>query len=143
MRRVVSIVGCEEAKFTPATKEAALRWIYVLLLGADEACSGECHLGGIDIWTKEVAAEMGIPFKGFPPRELGWEHGYKPRNLQIASYGTECHCITVATLPATYTSPWRFERCYHCDADHVKSGGCWTVKQARKMRKDPTSVIVV
>jgi hypothetical protein len=141
MRRV-GIVGCEEAKFTSSTKDQAQRWIRALLMGADECVSGECHLGGIDIWAHEIADEMGVPFKGFPPLTKSWETGYKPRNLLIAGRSTECHCITVAKLPATYTSPWRFERCYHCDADHVKSGGCWTVKQARKLGRTGSVIVV-
>lgn len=141
MRRVVGIVGCEESKFTPATKDQALRWIYVLLLSADEATSGECHLGGIDVWTREVAEDMGVPFTPWPPKTQNWSDGYRPRNLQIARHSTECHCITVAKLPPTYTSPWRFERCYHCNADHVKSGGCWTVKQARRMGRTGTIIV--
>ncbi len=141
MRRV-GIVGCEEAKFTPATKDQALRWIRALLMGADEAVSGECHLGGIDIWTREIAHEMGVPFTPFAPKTQCWETGYKPRNLLIAGRSTECHCITVAKLPPTYNSPWRFERCYHCDADHVKSGGCWTVKQAKRLGRTGSIIVV-
>jgi hypothetical protein len=134
MRRV-SIVGSEGKKFTTVTEERAKARIRQLLEGADEAVSGKCHLGGIDVWTEEIAIAMGVPFVGFPPKVLSWEAGYKPRNIKIAERGTEAHCITVKELPAGYDG-MRFPLCYHCGTkDHIKSGGCWTVKYAQKLGK--------
>jgi hypothetical protein len=37
----------------------------------------------------------------------------------------------------------KFDLCYHCGTkDHVKSGGCWTVKYARKLGKQGKVIII-
>lgn len=137
--RVVGIVGSEGAKFTEYTEVKSRRLIRELLSAPDvrAVSSGACHLGGIDLWAEEEAKALGKfdPALIFPPRTRSWEHGYKPRNLAIARASTEVHCITIATYPAVYHG-MKFDRCYHCNTDaHVKSGGCWTVKQARLLGK--------
>jgi hypothetical protein len=36
-----------------------------------------------------------------------------------------------------------FEMCYHCMSDtHVKSGGCWTVKYAKKIGKEGEVLVI-
>jgi hypothetical protein len=134
--RVVGIVGSEGAKFTALGERHARNYIRSLLARPDVVAvsSGHCHLGGIDIWAEEVADELELEKLIFPPKFRGWE-AYKKRNLQIARASTEVHCITIATYPPHYDG-MRFDFCYHCGTDeHVKSGGCWTVKQARRMGK--------
>ncbi len=134
--RRVGIVGSEAAKFTPTSEATARIKIRELIAGASEVVSGACHLGGIDIWAKEEAEAAGIPVVEYPPRVRSWEAGYKPRNLQIAQRSTECHCITIDKLPSTYKGK-TFPLCYHCGTkDHVKSGGCWTVKQAKQLGRE-------
>jgi len=97
--------------------------------------SGHCHLGGIDIWAEEIGRMLAIDLHIFPPKSLSWENGYKPRNLKIVETSDEVHCITLKELPPSYTG-MRFDFCYHCKTkDHVKSGGCWTAKQAEKAGK--------
>lgn len=140
--RRLAIVGSEEIKFTAATKERACNWIWALLASYDEVVSGACHLGGIDVWAAQIGREMGLSVIEYPPKTQNWSDGYKPRNMQIARRCTEAVCITVAKLPDTYTSPFRFDTCYHCCESHVKSGGCWTVKQARMMGKPGTIIVV-
>lgn len=144
MTRRVGLVGSEGAKFTPATEVKARKMIREILdiEGATEVVSGGCHLGGIDIWAIEEAVRLEIPTTEFLPAKLTWEGGYKYRNLQIARYADLVYCITVAKLPPGYTG-MRFDYCYHCGTDaHVKSGGCWTTKQARKMGKVGTTLVV-
>lgn len=129
----VGIVGSEGIKFTPETKQKAIDKIRELLTrpGVTEVVSGGCHLGGIDIWAEEVGHELGLVVTVFHPAQRTWEDGYKPRNLQIATYSDEVHCITVKVLPASYHG-MRFTHCYHCGTDsHVKSGGCWTMHRAK------------
>lgn len=139
----IGIVGSEGAKFTPTTEAVARALIRSLLVPGDVVVSGHCHLGGIDIWAVEEARAMGLPDPiEFPPKTRAWTTGYKPRNLLIAQTADQVYCITVRTLPEGYTG-MRFPLCYHCrTTDHVKSGGCWTVKQARMMGK-PGKVLVV
>lgn len=133
----VGIVGSEGAKFTDATEFDARCKIQELLDRPEVTAvvSGACHLGGIDLWAAEAGRALGLHVVEFAPKTRRWATGYKPRNLLIARGSDECHCITVAKLPPTYTG-MEFKLCYHCGtSDHVKSGGCWTVKQARKLGK--------
>lgn len=137
----IGIVGSEGIKFTKDTEEKARRIIRSLVERASVIVSGGCHLGGIDIWAIEEAVSAGVETKEFLPDVLAWE-GYKRRNLLIARNCDECVCITVAKLPNTYTG-MRFQKCYHCGTnDHVKSGGCWTVKQAKAFGKIGRVVVI-
>lgn len=140
----IGIVGSEGAKFTPVTEELAWNTIYALISMPAVAgvISGECHLGGIDIWAKECADFLGVPFSGFPPKTHSWSGGYKERNIQIAEASDKVVCITLRVLPASFKGKWRFDKCYHCHADHVKSGGCWTVKYARSIGKQGEVIVI-
>lgn len=141
---IYGIVGSEQAKFTSETENLAREVIKGMLTANDSVASGECHLGGIDIYAKEIALELGIPYKGYPPRKLQWEGGYKQRNMLIAKNSDIVVCITVKELPENYTG-MRFDRCYHClgnAPEHIKSGGCWTMKYARQIGK-LTRLIVI
>jgi hypothetical protein len=134
---IIGIVGAEECKFTPYGKAQALTLIRRIVSHPQVTgvVSGGCHLGGVDIWAKQVAEQYGRDFREFLPAEQSWHYGYRIRNLQIASHSDVLHCITVPYLPDTYTGK-RFLYCYHCDSTtHVKSGGCWTLKEAARMRK--------
>lgn len=132
----VAIVGAEAVKFTDRSKIVAGELIVKLLQGADMAISGGCHLGGIDIWTEEIAKYLKIPTIIHKPKVLSWERGYKPRNIKIAEDCDVLHNIVVREYPVTYTG-MRFSSCYHCGGatDHVKSGGCWTANYARRLGK--------
>ena len=113
--------------------------------------SGGCHLGGIDAWAAEEGRALGCLVLEHLPRLRAWNApgGYKARNVLIAESSDQLHCITLKTLPAGYQG-MRFKLCYHCGtSDHVKSGGCWTVKYGRKLGKpgwrhviDPTGHVV-
>jgi hypothetical protein len=133
----IGIVGSEAIKFTPETEAKARTIIRQLLAqdGVTHVVSGGCHLGGIDIWAEEEAAALFLDAIVHKPKTLQWATGYAPRNRAIARDSDEAHCITVATLPEAYNG-MRFPMCYHCGTnEHVKSGGCWTMKQAIKMGK--------
>jgi hypothetical protein len=130
---IIGIVGSEEAKFTEMGKIAAKLYLRILINKPDveEVVSGGCHLGGIDIWAAEIARELGKPVTEFKPRHLTWNGGYKERNLQIAERSDVVYCVTVDKLPDDFKG-MKFEHCYHCNKDnHVKSGGCWTMKKAK------------
>lgn len=142
--RKLGIVGSEAAKFGKVTELHARTEIRKLIrmYNADMVISGGCHLGGIDKWAIEEAEKLKIGYMEYLPLTLQWEGGYKQRNLRIARNSDVVYCITVAELPSSYTG-MRFKMCYHCGTDtHVKSGGCWTVKQANRMGKT-TGVIVI
>jgi hypothetical protein len=129
---IIGIVGSEGAKFTFSGKTRA----YQILLdiidkpSVEEVVSGKCHLGGIDIWAIEIAKSCGKAITEFAPEHLSWEF-YKKRNLLITRKSDVLHCITVDKLPDDFKG-MRHSFCYHCKTDtHVKSGGCWTMKQAK------------
>ncbi len=131
----LGIVGHEAAKFTPRTEAIAREAIRGLInyYAPAEVVSGECPLGGVDIWTREEAVSLGYPFRGCAPRQHSWEgeYGFKARNLDIAKSDIVA-CVVVAELPPTYRGR-RFNGCYHCldrNPVHVKSGGCWTAWKA-------------
>jgi hypothetical protein len=134
---IIGIVGSEAAKFTPGGEKAAKLLIRALISPPSviEVVSGDCHLGGIDIWAQEVTEKLGKKFTAFTPAKRNWENGYRPRNLRIAHRSDEVHCITVRRLPPGFEG-MTHALCYHCNTDtHVKSGGCWTMKQARREGK--------
>lgn len=135
--KYIGIVGSEGKKFSEYSEAAARSLIFDLMDGDNiTVVSGECHLGGVDLFAKEEALRVGIPFIGYPPKTLAWSTGYKPRNIQIAERSDVVYCVTVDRLPETYEG-MTFPLCYHCGTkDHVKSGGCWTVKYAKKIGKD-------
>lgn len=138
----IGIVGSEGAKFTVETKLLAQRQIALLLHGATEVVSGGCHLGGIDQWAAEIGRSAGLRVTEFIPKSLRWSGGYKERNIQIAEYADVVRCITVKELPPGY-SGMRFKLCYHCGTDeHVKSGGCWTVKYAKSLGKKGGIIVI-
>lgn len=132
----VGIVGHEAAKFTEAG-EARARSLIRWLLRDPEAIlvSGHCHLGGIDIWAEEEAQALGRELQIFPPTHQSWELGYKPRNQQIAETSDRVAVIVAREYPPRYHG-MRFPLCYHCGVDtHIKSGGCWTGREARRLGK--------
>jgi hypothetical protein len=134
----IGIVGSESAKFTKLGKKRAKYLILKILsrFGVTEVVSGDCHLGGIDRWAARIGRRLGLAVTEFPPKTLSWESGYKPRNIQIAKRSDKVYCITVDKLPWNYTG-MRFKLCYHCGVDtHVKSGGCWTMKEAKRLGKE-------
>lgn len=135
----VGIVGHEASKFTEAGEAEARAIIRELLcLGeVTHLVSGGCHLGGIDIWAEEIARDLGLALQIFLPKTRSWD-GYKGRNIEIATHSDEIHCLAVARLASSYRGPML--ECYHCNmTDHVKGGGCWTMKYAWKLGK-PTQL---
>lgn len=133
---IVGIVGSEAAKFTDKGLVRAMTLLTSIISDSEvtEVVSGKCHLGGIDIWAVQVAQSLRIPFKEFPPRRLSWPY-YKERNLQIVERSDIVHCITVDQLPIDFMG-MKFNFCYHCNSSgHIKSGGCWTMKQAIALGK--------
>lgn len=134
----VGIVGHESAKFTEPMYRQAFTLICSLLLQYYPNAilvSGGCHLGGVDKWAEEAADSLSISKIVHLPRNLQWSTGYKPRNLKIAKDSDIVHVIVVEGYHKGYTG-MRFDSCYHCHTNnHVKSGACWTARQAMKLGK--------
>lgn len=147
----IGIVGAEAAKFTPETEKKAKDNIRGIILAnssltkADAVVSGQCHLGGIDLWAVEIARDMGLSVIEYPAHWHTWVYGYRPRNIKIAKASDKVYCITLRFLPDSYTG-MRFHHCYHCNTPpehHVKSGGCWTMKFAQNVLHKPTQLIII
>jgi len=131
----LGIVGHGADKFTPETALLAKARIRanIKAYSAQLVVSGRSPLGGVDIWAEEIAHELSIPTLIFPASTNQWDGpgGFKYRNLQIAHNSDVVLCVVVKSLPPSYQGR-RFEYCYHCRTqEHVKSGGCWTGKQAK------------
>jgi hypothetical protein len=142
----IGIVGPEDAKFTPKAKAEAYRRITEILSADDveAVVSGHCPLGGIDIYAEEVADYLGVPKQIKAPRQQTWdaEYGYKQRNLDIARCSDKLYVFVLDKLPNGFKG-MKFELCYHCGTkDHVKGGGCWTGKQAKKLGKEVEWILI-
>lgn len=143
----IGIVGSGADKFTEESRELAKKEIMQIISGTpfNDICivSGHSPVGGIDIWAEEIAQEFHVPTDIKCPRQNTWNgiYGYKARNLDIAKYSNEVHVILVDSYPPNYNG-MKFAGCYHCEKHpkemkfkHVKSGGCWTGWEARKLNK--------
>jgi hypothetical protein len=146
---ILGIVGSEAAKFTQETEALARKAIRgaIKTLQATKVCSGECPIGGVDIYAKEEAIELlgKDGYIGHPPKVHQWggKDGYMARNKQIAETSHVVICFTVRTLPPDYIPKGWEWYCYHCGTDqHIKSGGCWTTKYARSLGKSGYTLIV-
>ena len=143
----IGIVGREAKKFTPETERQARVQIRRLIQGADLVISGRSPLGGIDVWAVEEAAWAGIPTREYAPKNMSWEAegGFRDRNIKIAQDSDLVASIVVRTLPDSYRGRRFPGGCYHCKTppeDHVKSGGCWTMRTAAEMGKQTELVVV-
>lgn len=137
----IGIVGSEAAKFTHETEAQCRGLIRMCISPGDVIISGGCHLGGVDSYAIEEARKLGNETIEHLPEKLEWD-GYKKRNMKIAEDSDKVFCFTVSKLPTGYRG-MRFPLCYHCKlTDHVKSGGCWTVKYAKKIGKEGVVYIV-
>jgi len=145
----VGIVGHGSDKFDNYTRPIAFQIIRDILSGQDVTgfTSGRSPVGGIDIWSEQIADEMGIRKEVFPAKQNTWdaEYGFKQRNLDIAKTSDVLYIILVRNYPLGYSGRTWFKDgkpfCYHCEkhnvpSDHVKSGACWTAWEAKDLEKE-------
>lgn len=141
----IGIIGHGADKFTEESENHARQIIrQILHTDCDTVVSGHSPVGGIDIWAEEEANNLSIPLEIKTPRQHRWdaEYGYKQRNLDIARTSDVVYVIVVKDYPPDYHG-MRFNRCYHCNkTDHIKSGACWTAKEAKKMGKEAYWIII-
>lgn len=131
----IGIVGNGKDKFTELGKARAKLEIFKIILSHQNTkiASGHSRMGGVDIWTEEIAKlcgrESDLDIK--TPKEESWngEYGYRARNTDIAKADI-VFVIVADKYPESYKEK-RFKECYHCYTNsHVKSGACWTGKKA-------------
>ncbi len=83
---------------------------------------------GVDMIAETTSKELGLKTIIHKPLENNWENGYKPRNMIIAQ-----ECDTLYCLPTKV----KLTPCYHCDEKtHEVTGGCWTAKHAKSLKKE-------
>jgi len=137
----IGIIGHGSDKFTEYGKQLAQIKIQEILKNkqdGDVFISGHSPVGGIDIWSEDIARELGYTLEIKSPKQQIWdaEYGYKQRNIDIAKSSDVIHIILVKEYPKEYKG-MKFNYCYHCDSkDHIKSGACWTGKQAINFKKN-------
>lgn len=147
---IVGIVGAEAKKFTPSGERQARHWIRQLCERADLVVSGHSPLGGIDWWAIEEAKALGVPTHEYPAVVHNWTSiagvdGFKARNLKIARRSDLVVSIVVQQLPEGYNGMEVANGCYHCHTPpehHIKSGGCWTMHQAKRLGKEGQLLVV-
>jgi hypothetical protein len=154
---ILGIVGSAADKFTPETEKLAREAIIeqikhsAMITGGEVetvhlVVSGACHMGGVDQWAIEEATKLDIKTQEYPPTILKWDGGnqigYKQRNIQIAEVSDKVISLVVNEYPPGYDDH-KFASCYHCHSNtHIKSGGCWTLKYAKKLDKITQLVII-
>ena len=137
----VAIVGVSGDKLDSFEKEKALQEI--IKIGENHKdciiVSGHSPRGGIDILAEMYAdftKKEKIIFKPDTTEwnDVGEKKGYKTRNLEIAETCDILYCISV---------PKKEKSCYHCKQfTHEKTGGCWTMREAKKLGKKTKLIIL-
>ena len=164
----IAIVGPSEEKWNEEEqKKKAKGYIFKLLLERPEylqadliVVSGHCPKGGIDIYAEEVAKDLDIPMEIFKPEVNQWNdkvlddlhggkfvtYGYKSRNIKIAETCDILYCIVPESSHKGMVGGLTYQEsdyCYHClQFGHIKSGGCWTMKYAKKLGKETHLVVI-
>ncbi len=136
----LGIVGPEGNRFGVETTRLAVQAIHDLIVKHRATCivSGHCPKGGVDLFAEEVAEELKMERLIYAAAVDSWDApgGYRARNLKIARNSDLVAVVTLREAP-----PWlrgegvRLEECYHCGIErprHVRSGGCWTAKRAKR-----------
>lgn len=135
----LGVVGHAAEKFSSSTEREARQSINDMIdsLKPTHIVSGHCHMGGVDIWAEEIAADRGLGTKIYEPKVLNWSApgGFMDRNLAIAKNSDAVLCVVVADYPKGFKAKkYGDGECYHCKGlrpKHVKSGGCWTAMRCR------------
>lgn len=147
----IGIIGHGADKFTEESESyvkqlisATIRNYQAASVGTITVVSGHSPVGGIDIWAEELGADLGCDLDIKTPRQNRWdaEYGFKARNLDIANSSDVIYVFLVEKYPEGYKGR-RFDKCYHCNSTaHVKSGACWTAKQAQRLGKKAYWVLI-
>ena len=139
----VAIVGVSGEKLDNFEKEKAV--LEIIKIGdRHKGCtivSGHSPRGGIDILAEMYADFTKKDKLIFKPDTSDWEDegekkGYKTRNLEIAEACDILYCISVPMKEGG-------KSCYHCKQfTHEKTGGCWTMREAKKLGKKTKLIIL-
>ncbi|MDE1828605.1 MAG: hypothetical protein KGH65_05595 [Candidatus Micrarchaeota archaeon] len=64
--------------------------------------------------------------------EKSWSN-FKPRNIAIAERADRVICLA---------TKFKNQKCYHCEQDHQRTGGCWTMQYAKKLGKSGYTIVI-
>jgi len=143
---MIGIVGNGRDKFTELGYNRAYN-IVVNIINSninEQICSGNSPMLGIDYLVKQNTPSN--RYIEYNPVTLKWNNGYRERNLQIAK-SRIVYVIVANKYPKEYKGI-KFESCYHCKSmnkdynNHIKSGACWTAKQAIKLGNESQWMVI-
>ncbi|MFQ5786879.1 MAG: hypothetical protein ACE5H1_02780 [Thermodesulfobacteriota bacterium] len=119
----LAIVGTSKLE-NEQERSDAIKIIETVLEAPDEIITGDAD--GVDYFVRCFSQIK--PTLVIKAIEKKWEgkYGFKARNSMIAAECDELVCITTKT---------KTRKCYHCNADHQRTGGCWTMKEAKRLGK--------
>ena len=129
----IAIVGTSRLteKEKNQTRDAILKIIQSHSQG-DVYLSGGAK--GVDTEVRNIAQNNDIEIIEYKPLTGYWIDGFMPRNIKIAQECDILYCITTVKKDIP---------CYHCkDPAHEKTAGCWTMKQATKLKKETHLIII-
>ncbi len=128
----IAIVGT--SKLTEKEKHLARNAILKII---EEHGRGEIYISGgasgIDTEVRIMAQNNDAEIVEYHPSSNNWD-GFKMRNIGIAQACDILYCIT---------TQMKYTPCYHCnDPTHEKTAGCWTMKYAKKLKKNTCLIII-
>ena len=90
---------------------------------------------GVDSLVKIYFEKLGYNVKVYEAKEKKWdsENGFKDRNIRIAKDADYIFSITTHI---------KNEKCYHCNENHQRTGGCYVLKYGRFIGKKGEVIIV-
>lgn len=113
----IGIVGTSH--LTQIEEDSAARLIHNIIEDAyfqnRKIVTGDAN--GIDALVRKVVPKDWLIVFNAASNQWEGKDGFKVRNIRIAEEADYIYCLTTKV---------KKERCYHCDADHERTGGCWT-----------------
>lgn len=90
---------------------------------------------GIDKIVREEAVNLNVDMIIEYAKVKSWDgvDGFKERNIRIA---------ILADYVISITTKFWDEECYHCNANHQRTGGCYTLKHCRSLKKMGDVIVI-
>ena len=156
MTKIV-IVGPDEKEWDNENQyKGAIKTIRKLLLKKDNytqnikdeiiLVTGSCPYGGIDKLAEYEARKLKMKEPELHPPEVNkwndsgrkgtssYKKGYRTRNMDMAYSGDIGFCI----VPYKFSKRCKHHNCY----GHPSNGGCFTIKEMEKLKKETHLIII-
>ena len=131
----IAIVGT--SKLTEEEEQKALVVIETLIdramFEANTIVTGDAD--GIDKLVRTQAKSRLANLNVHIAKKKAWNgnDGFKERNKRIVNNSDYVYSITTKT---------KTTKCYHCDKEHERTGGCWTLQHAIKLGKSGEVIVL-